>query len=240
MLVTGWGLAAVAAALFAGAVLQRCIGFGMIVLAFPVLAVVEPALVPRATLVAGTGIVFYNAWINRGDVPWGEIGWLVAGRIPGWVLGTWLLTQLPPRTIALAGGAVVILSIAVSYLAPSLPRTPATLAGVGTVSSLFGITLSIGGPYLGLLYQHETGDRVRTILSFMMLTAAPVNLAILGATGNLPAEHLRTGLVLAPVAMAGVVLGGFVVPWVDDRIRPLILGVCILATVAAMARLATG
>ncbi len=236
MLVTGWAFVAVAAAMFSGAIVQRAVGFGMILAAFPVLALVEPALLPRTTLMAGASITIYNAWLNRGDVPWREVAWLLVGRAPGMALGFWALTRLEPSAIAITGGVVIIVSMLVSLASPAVTRTPLTLVVVGTVSSVFGVTLSIGGPYLSLLYQREDGERVRSVLSFMMMTAAPANLLLLFATGQMRAADVRTGLALIPVCFAGLWAGHFVIRWVDERMRPAILWICVFATAMALAR----
>ncbi len=236
MLVTGWAFVAVAAALFGGGVVQRCVGFGMVVSAFPVLAMVEPALVPRSTLVAGAAVATYNAWLSRGAVPWREVGWLLLGRLPGLAIGLWALSRMSPTTIAVTGGVVVIGSVIASLTAPAIARNRATLALTGTVSSIFGVTLSIGGPFLSLLYQREDGERVRSVMSFMMLTAGPVNLALLFAAGQMQPVDVRTGLALMPFAFAGLWVGALALPWVDERIRPIILWICVFATAIALTR----
>ena len=80
MHVVDLAFALVALALLIGAVVQGCIGFGMIVIAFPVLVMVEPALMPQSILVVSLPITFLNAYKNFGGADYRGVGWLSAGR----------------------------------------------------------------------------------------------------------------------------------------------------------------
>lgn len=226
----------VALALFVGAILQGCIGFGMIVLAFPVIVVIEPALLPQTVLLASLPTIVLNAVRNWGEADYREVGWLMAGRAPG-LIGGVLLVQLVERSyLAVGGGLVVLIAVALSIWAPRVKRTTANLFGAGVVSALFGTAIGIGGPPLGLLYQHETGARLRGTVSLLMITGGPISVGLLALAGQYNAVDVRTGLALAPATIVGNLLAPRFMPWFDERVRLTVLIVCALAAIAALIR----
>ena len=229
----------VALALFVGAILQGCIGFGLVVLAFPVLVVVEPVLLPQTVLLASLPTTVLNAVRNWGEADYREVKWLMFGRVPG-LIGGLLLLQLVARShLALAGGLVVLAAVALSIWAPRVERTNPNLFSAGTVSALFGTAIGIGGPPLGLLYQHETGARLRGTVSLLMITGGPVSIGLLALSGQFSATDARTGLALAPFTIGGNLLAPRFMPWFDERVRLTVLIVCALAAVLALVRVAT-
>lgn len=240
MHVVDLAFALVALALLIGAVVQGCIGFGMVVIAFPVLVMVEPALMPQSILVVSLPITFLNAYKNFGGAEYREVGWLSAGRIPGLIGGLVLLGMAERSTLALGGGMVVLVAVALSLWAPRLPRNVPTMLAVGGISALFGTAIGIGGPPLGLLYQHETGQRLRSTISLIMLTGAPVSLTLLAITGDLSRTDMQTGAALVPFAIAGSLIAPRFAPWFDDRIRKAVLSICAAAAVLAMAKVLAG
>lgn len=236
MLIVGWAFVAVAIAVMVGSVLQGVIGFGAVILSFPVLVLVEPELLPQSLLIVGVFNTTFIAWRNRGHAEWGEAKWFVAGRPFGLAGAVAILAVADKTTITLAGGSVVLAAVVVSLWAPDVDRTPRTLLAGGFVSSLFGASISIGGPPMGLLYQRSDGDSLRGTVSALSLTGAPVGFLVLVSTGNMEAADVRTGMALVPFALLGAYSSRFVIPWFDQRLRAVILVVCAVAAAGAMAR----
>ncbi len=230
--------AIVALALFFGAVMQGVIGFGMIALAFPVLVVVSEDLIPQSVLIAGVPIMLIMVRRNWNGVVWREVGWIGLGRVPGMVLAVYLLSIVSSTTLALAGGVSVLGAIGLGLWAPPVERTRPNLSMVGVVSGLFGTAIGVGGPPLGLLYQHETGPRLRSTVSVLMLLGAPISLALLAIGGQMTNVDVRTGLALCPFSIAGVMVAPKVLPWFDERLRTVVLVACAVSAIAAMAKIA--
>ncbi len=230
--------AIVALALFLGAVMQGVIGFGMIALAFPVLVLAEDQLIPQSALIAGVPIMVIMVRRNWNGVVWREVGWVGVGRLPGMVLAVYLLSIVSSTTLALAGGTSVLIAIGIGLWAPPVSRTRTNLATVGVVSGLFGTAIGVGGPPLGLLYQHETGPRLRSTVSVLMLLGSPISLTLLAIGGQMSSTDIRTGLALCPFSVAGVMFAPKVVPWFDERLRIVVLVACAISAIAAMAKIA--
>ncbi len=222
--------------MFVGAMMQGVIGFGMVIVSFPVIVSIEPELLPQSALIGGIPMVGYMVVRHWGLARWNEVGWFTAGRPFGFIGAVALLAVLDTRSLTLAAGTVVLIGIVVSVWAPQLPRRPDTLVGAGFVSSLFGTSVAIGGPPLGLLYQREAGPQLRSTVSAIVLFGNPISIAVLAASGNIDMVDIRTGAALAPFILAGNVSARWVIPHFDQRLRVWILAVCALAAVGAMAR----
>ncbi|MEZ5341762.1 MAG: sulfite exporter TauE/SafE family protein [Acidimicrobiales bacterium] len=237
MHITGWAFVAVALAIFLGAIMQGIIGFGMIALAFPVVVLANDNLLPQSALIAGTTNLCVMDRRNWNGVVWREVGWIAAGRFPGMGIAVFLLSVLSSTTLALAGGFTVLAAIGLGFWAPPLARSQRNLALVGVASGLFGTAIGIGGPPLGLLYQHETGPQLRSTVSVLMLMGSPISLAILALSGQVSSADLRTGSALALPALAGMLVAPRLVPWFDQRLRTVVLVACSISAIAAMAKI---
>ncbi len=230
--------AAVAFALFIGAILQGCIGFGMVVLAFPVLITVDPSLLPQSVLVAALPTIALNAVRNWGAADYREVSWLMVGRVPG-LIGGLLLVHLVARSwLAIGGGLVVLAAVGLSIWTPQVRRTIGNLLAAGAISALFGTAIGIGGPPLGLLYQHESGRQLRSTITALMITGAPVSLLLLALTGQVSMTDAQTGVALAPFTVAGTLVAPRFMPWFDERVRLTVLVVCAFAALVAITRVA--
>ncbi len=234
--VVGWAFVVIACVMFVGAMLQGVIGFGMVILSFPAIVVIEPELLPQTALIGGLPMVGFMIWKNWGSAQWDEVGWFTAGRPLGIVGALALLSALDRTALTLAGGTVVLVAVVLSIWAPQVPRRPQTLFGAGLVSSLFGTAIAIGGPPIGLLYQREAGPQLRSTISAINLFGNPVALGVLAVSGRIDATDVRTGVALAPFLLAGNASSKFVIPYFDRRLRLTILGVCALAAAGAMGR----
>src|ERR671918_538026 len=144
-----------------GTVVQGSVGFGVNLLAVPVLAVVEPdALPPTLTLLAlplGTAM----ARRERHGVDWPGVGWFMVGRLPGTVLGALVVASVAGDTISVLAGSGVLLAVGISLMTATVRITPGSTMAAGVASGAMGTATSIGGPPLALLYQHRGGAVLR-------------------------------------------------------------------------------
>src|SRR5438094_169231 len=102
-----------------------------------------------------------------------------------------------------AVGAMVLAVVALSIREAAVPRTGATLVTAGVISGVAGTATSISGPPVALLYQDESGPRVRATLSAYFIVGNSIALAALALSGRLPARDVVAGLVFVRCATAG-------------------------------------
>ena len=229
-------LVAVWVAITIGAIVQGSVGFGLAVLAAPLLALIEPRLLPGPMLLAGFVLGALMVYRDRESIHLGGIGWAILGRLGGTIVAAVFFAGLPRDTMSVLFGVLVLLAVAMSASGVHVLPTRWTVLVAGTLSGFMGTITSIGGPPMALVYQAERGARIRGTLSgfFMVGTAGSVTaLAVVGRFGR---SELLATLLLLPGILAGFTLSSRVATYLDrGRIRPVIL---ILSTIAGLAVLA--
>lgn len=220
-----------------GAALQGSVGFGMNVIAAPVLMAVDPRFVPGPLLVAAALVTALTLLRERRSVVFGQVGWAFAGRIPGALVGALAVAALSVRALSLTLSVVVLLAVAVSLAGVRVRLSRRSLFIAGAVSGFTGTTTAVGGPPMALLYQHERGAAVRGNLAGFFLLGVTLSLALLVAAGAFGLEHLRLSAVTAVPVVVGFALSGRLRHHVDGpRVRPAVLAVAGVSALALLVR----
>jgi uncharacterized membrane protein YfcA len=204
-----WGLLAVAGVVVAlGGLLQGLIGFGLALVAVPLLALLDPVLVPVPVLVVASAHAMMSLVREFGHVDWRGVGWAMLGRLPGTVVGIWIVDSLDPQSFGVVVGAAVLACVLLSVISWRPQPTPPSLVTAGVASGSFGTATSIGGPMVALLYQNQSGPQVRATLAAFFTLGSVVSIIGLTATGNVTSHQLWAGLALIPFLVAGFLLSG--------------------------------
>ena len=139
-----WTLLLCGLAVVVGAVVQGVLGFGLALLAVPVLAWLAPQTVPVGILVAVMPLVVVSALRERAHVDLRGIGWALVGRVPGGAAGAVAVALLPVRGLQLLVAATVGLAVVAAVLADGRrpppapadgPADPGSAASAGTAAS---------------------------------------------------------------------------------------------------------
>lgn len=216
---------------FVAAALQGSLGFGFNVISVPILTLVDPALTPIPQLFISLPIALAALWRERDHLDTTGIGWIVAGRIPGALVGAWLLTLLDERVLS-AIIALVVLGAVVSIsrgIVIRLDRRNRILAGL--VSGFSGTTAAIGGPPLALLYREADGGVVRSSLGAIFSIGVAINLSSLAATGAITATDVTTAALLLPPMVAGFAVSGRLLHRLESGV--LRTGILVVSAMAA-------
>ncbi|GAB2750196.1 sulfite exporter TauE/SafE family protein [Salinifilum aidingensis] len=235
MTLAAFGLAA--AVIFLGAVIQGVVGLGMNLLAAPLLALVDPALVPVPLLILAFVLSFLALRRESGYADWRGMPFAVLGRVPGAAVGTAAVALLPRRSFAVLVGVFVLACVLASvWTWQPRPTRPALLAA-GFLGGVGGTAASIGGPPVAVLYQHEEGPRVRATMACYMLFGGAVSLAGLGIGGQIGPSELTTSLGLVPFMALGFLLSTPLRGRVDAGwTRPAVLGLSAASSVLLIVR----
>ena len=102
-------IAAVFAVVAAAACIQGAIGFGMALIAAPLLVLIEPALVPGPLISSSLVLVSLIALRDRAHVDFRTVRFSMAGNIVGAFTGASVLALLDPRGFAVLLGLLVLL-----------------------------------------------------------------------------------------------------------------------------------
>ena len=158
-------LAAALVAVCVGATVQGSIGFGMNLVAVPVVAIIDPTVLPATLILAGLPVSALMVRREHHAIDKRGVGWILVGRIPGTLLGAWVVTVASRGALSVLLGVIVLAAVAMSALARPIPITASTSAAAGFASGTMGTAAAIGGPPLALLYQHRDGETIRSTLA---------------------------------------------------------------------------
>jgi len=186
-----------------GGFVQSGIGLGLGLIAAPIVTLLDPALMPGSMLVAGASLPLLILAREAWHIDWHGVPWALAGRITGTVGGIWVLAVVSLRALGIVVGSMVLAVVALSVVRTAVPRNRATLLTAGVISGVTGTATSIGGPPVALLYQDETGPRVRATLSVFFCVGNSIALIALAASGHLPGRDVIAGVVFTGCAAAG-------------------------------------
>jgi uncharacterized membrane protein YfcA len=220
-----------------GSYVQAVVGLGLGLLSAPVIALVEPSLVPVLTLWLALLIAGLNLLDEHEHVDWRSTAWSLPLRIPGTVVGAWLVASFTENQIGVALAVMVLLAVALTVRTVDVPLTPATLMTAGFVAGATGTATSVGGPPIALLYQHGDPKVVRATMSVFFFVGVMLSLTGLAIGGSLDRAPTLLAVVLSPGVLVGYVVGRRTRGLADGRFfRTAVLAVCTLSALVLLIR----
>lgn len=191
-----------------GALVQGAVGYGMALVAAPLLALIDPALVPVPLIVLAAGHSLLAVLRDGRHADWAGVGWAMLGRLPGTGLGVLVVVAVSQRVFGLVVGGCVLGFVLLSLLTWRPRLRPRSLLVAGLASGVGGTAAAIGGPPVALLYQHETGPRVRGTIGAYFALGSVTSIAALAAAGQVTGAALLSAAQLTPFLLAGFALSG--------------------------------
>ena len=232
---------AIVAIVTLAACIQGAIGFGMALIAAPILVLIDPALVPGPLVASAFVLVLAVAIRDRSHVDFDTVRFSMAGNAFGAFSGAFVLTMLDPRGFGILFGLLVLLGVGLSAAGLHVRLRRRSALGAGLLGGFMSATSSIGGPPMALVYQHEGAERFRGTLATYFVFSTCVTVAALVLAGECGWRELKLAGLLAPGQLLGFALS---VPLArvlkGASIRPLILGLSSLAAVVLLVRIAVG
>lgn len=220
-----------------GAILQGSVGFGLGMLAAPLLLLIDPGFVPAPLLTAALALTLLVAKRERRAIDFRGIGWILLGRLPGTLLGAVVLATAPQKTTSILVGVVVFVAVALIGSGWSLKRTPRVLVGAGTLSGFMGTTTSIGGPPIVALYHDEAGATLRGTMSTIFVAGLLITLTALAIVGRFGRQELYLAAVLLPGSIIGYAVSSRIAPILDrGYTRLAVLSVSAVAGLSVIVR----
>ncbi|MFQ6370645.1 TSUP family transporter [Shewanella sp. YIC-542] len=200
----------------AGAITQSLLGFGLAVVAAPLLYIIDPELIPGSLIILSFSIALLTLLRERGQLELAGLQYAVAGRIPGSLLGAALLLA-PQAILGLVIAAIVATAVALSLKKLTLPVNRCNLFVAGMFSGIFGTVAGIGGPPMALLLTGREAGKFRAALSAFFVVSTCISLLVLLLSGMLSFRDLLLALLLLPALLLGFVISGALLHRVDKR-----------------------
>jgi uncharacterized protein len=199
-------VAVLAATLVVGAAVQGLVGLGVGMVSAPVVTLVEPRLMPGMLLFIGLATPLVTLVHEHHDIDWRGLAWSLPMRIPGTLVGLFLVETVSERSLGLTVAIVVLLSVLLTIRAAELPINRLTLVIAGIISGITATTTSIGGPPIAVLYQHQHPSRIRSTLAIYFAAGAVFSLVGLLSTGHLAPADAGVAALMLPALVVGVLV----------------------------------
>jgi uncharacterized membrane protein YfcA len=188
------------------ALVQGTLGLGLSLVAAPVVALLDPSLMPGGMLVLGMVMPAMTMAHEWRHVSWHQAGWLTSARVATTPLGVLVLAWLPASAIGIVIGAVVLLAVILTAWRFEVRATRRNLVIAGAVAGVSATAASIGGPPAAVVLQHEHGPRLRATLAAFFLIGSIVSLAALAIGGELTRHQVAYGVSWIPALALGFAL----------------------------------
>ena len=222
---TGGEYAVIAGVIFLAACLQASSGFGMGMLAAPVIAIVDPALLPATLILLALLVTVMVTVRERQSLDLRGTGWALVGRIPGSLLGAWLVSALSREGLAWMVVAVVLTGLVLAGRGWAPRPVRVNLIAAGAASGIMGTATSIGGPPMALVWQGHQGPRLRGTMSAFFMVGSSISILMLWITGAVTEDILVLALWMVPAAVGGYAASRFTNRFLTPaRLKALALG----------------
>lgn len=207
-----------------GSAVQTLVGLGIGMVIAPPVALLAPELMPGVPVILSLVLPILTLAEERRDVDWHALNWSLPARIPGTLLGVWMVERFSSDELGFFIGATVLMAVVVTSRTAVLPVNRATLSTAGLIGGITGTTSSIGGPPFALLYQHHPPHQFRSTMAIYFVFGAAISLVGLTFTDEFSRQQLTASAVLLPAvafgALVGVQLRRFASP---AGVRPAVL-----------------
>lgn len=191
------------AVILVGAYIQSSIGFGLAIIAAPLLFVLDPVYVPAPITLCAFTLSLPNAWSHRHEISFQGLKYAIIGRVPGSVAGAGLLLIIDKEWLALWLGISVLFAVAISVRSLAVAPSNRALLTAGFLSGFMGTSSSIGGPPMALVMQHQDARFIRGNLSAFFLVSCLMSLAMLAPVGYFGWQQILVSLPLLPATLIG-------------------------------------
>jgi uncharacterized membrane protein YfcA len=209
-----------------GATLQGSVGFGMGLIASPILILIDPRFVPGPILLSTTVLTVLLVYRERTAIDFHGIQWAMVGRLVGTVLASAILLVVSADQLVLLIGVFILSAVGMSLSGFRFDPIRPVLVVAGMLSGLLGTIASVGGPPMALVYQHAAGARIRSTMSGFFLLGTILSLGALWYVGRFGAYEIQLTLVMLPSVLTGFVLSKWTAVYVDrGYVRPAVLSV---------------
>jgi hypothetical protein len=222
-----------------GAAVQASIGFGLAMIAAPLLMLIDPAFVPGPMIAIALLLSIWMAWQDRRAIDLSHFKAAIAGRLLGTPPAALLLGSISATAFDLLFGVLVLLAVGMSILHSNLQPTTRNVFIATAASGFMGTISSIGGPPLALVYQNVSGADLRANLSVLFVLGTTISLVTLSMIGKFGVRDFGPTVLLLVGVLTGVLCSGPLRSRVDGTTaRPYLLGLCAISALGVLARAA--
>ena len=221
---------------FVAGIVQGTAGIGFAIVSVPLLRIVAPEMVPVPVMAGAMAVSLASLLRERQHVSFSGVGWVLAGRVPGAVVGALLLATIPSFALDVSIGVLVLFAVLAMSIGWVIPYNRVGQFFTGLASGTTGTSTGIGGPPLGMLYRDRKGPELRSTLGTIFVVGLTINLVTLALSGQFTLQDLQLGAVVVPPSLVGFAASTRLRHRIEGE--PLRKAVLVLSSAAAIALLA--
>lgn len=230
-------LALAFAAVFVGAMVQGGVGFGLAVVAAPILLMLNPEWVPGSLLVASLLLSILMALRERRSIAVKEVAYSSLGRLLATIPTAYLIGSIDQQMFSVVFATAILIAVAISMSGYHLKFNHTNLVVASVISGATNTIAAIGGPPMALIYQSQQGPHIRATLAVIFGIGTSFSMLALAWFGQFGLRDLVLGGILLPAIFAGFATSRFTTPWIDARAtRPALLGLAGLSAIVILLR----
>ncbi|MBF0108136.1 MAG: sulfite exporter TauE/SafE family protein [Magnetococcales bacterium] len=200
-----------------GALIQGTVGFGIALIAAPLLLLIKPELIPGPMMFATFFLTSLTWWRERHAVHWQDVGGAWIGRMAGTVTGTIAMALLPGSILVPTMGFLIVVGAFMSmHIRPFQPTRPILMVA-GLMSGIMGTMTSAGGPPMLLALQHVSGARLRATLGAFFTLGIVFSLASLTMIDRFGLREALQGISFVPAILFGFFLSNRLLTVIDKK-----------------------
>lgn len=221
-------IAVLSVTVFLASLVQGISGIGFALVVAPVAGMLAPELVPTTVLVLMLPLNAFVALRERRHIDLRGTAWISAARILFTLVGLGLLVVLSETGLTVFIAVVTIGAALVSLFAPPFTPSPAAFLVAGAVTGISETATGVGGPPMGLVYQHSRPQVLRSTVATCFFIGEVVSLAALVVSGSTSPGWLADSLVLLPAMVLGTLASTVVVrrfPGLNLRMAVIVFSV---------------
>lgn len=185
------------------ALVQALAGLGFVMVAAPLIALVNLAYLPGPILVANICLSSVMFWRDGRSLARVEVAPLVGGLLIGTAIGAGFLTLVSTERLGIVFALVILGAVAISVFAPQLPLTRRNVLFGATGGGFTGIVAGMHAPPLVMLYQRETPEKIRATFATVFIIGIVFALFGLWLAGRFGIAEVWMGLSLLPGLVVG-------------------------------------
>jgi uncharacterized membrane protein YfcA len=220
-----------------GTAVQASVGFGLGLIAAPLLALIDPAFVPAPVLLVAVILATLMAYRERWAIDLRGLKMAIAGRLVGAAPAAVSVKLLSAAAFEALFGVLVLAAVGISLVRREIQPTPRAVFMAGIASAFMSTAAAIGGPPMALIYQNAQAQRLRATLAALFCIGCIISLVALALVGRVGADEVVRAGVLVPGIPLGLLMAGPVVRILDrNATKPLILTLSSLAALAVLGR----
>lgn len=225
------------AVMVVGATIQGAVGFGLNIMAAPIVIQFDESLVPGGLLVGGLTMALLVGLRDRSHVNLGAAGWALIGRFPGVLVAAVAVASVGRWGLSLIMAIVVLGAVAISVSGLHIPLRKSTSVVGGAVSGFSGTATSIGGPPIALALQDLPGPVLRSTLATFLGFGVVMSLSVLAVVGEFDFADFEASFILLPPVLVGFFLSFPLAPVLDrGYTRPAVLTISTVSATVLLIR----